>query len=440
MIWKSKQILAFSLVLMMLFSLVACGNASTDAGSNTAGSKTSSSTVQPQSQEVVLKVLNWGNLEEEAIFNEAIARFESAHPGVKVEQTITPVESWSNFIEKWITMSTSGNAPDLINIGLEGAQMALANNLILPLNEMIASDSEMDIRVKTFAKPLLEGFSKDGELYAVPNGSQTMVMYYNKAVFDAKNIEYPTENWTWDEFRQKAAALTFGEGDNKVYGFGLPIAYFQLTPWWVTNDAYPCTKDYSAPDLTNPNMVESLEFITGLVKDGISPDPKGVDIYSQFAAGKLAMVGAGRWVLNSWTSGGLRDFDCVQWPMNKKSGTVYGGAAWGIGSSTMNKELAFDLVKEFTSNETLAATASLGQQIPPTENLATDSKIMGTVPDSIGLLWEAVTNSTPVAAPTFFGDLEQATIRAIENAITGSASPADALAQAQTEVEAVIKK
>ena len=45
--------------------------------------------------------------------------------------------------------------------------------------------------------------------------------------------------------------------------------------------------------------------------------------------------------------------------------------------------------------------------MPPTESLATDTEIMGTTPDNIEGIWKAVTVASPVAAPTYFGDLEQ---------------------------------
>lgn len=73
---------------------------------------------------------------------EGLSREEIEH-GVEVEQTCVPVDSWSDFIQKWITMSTSGEAPDVINLGLEGAKMAVANDLLLPLDEIVAGDAEL---------------------------------------------------------------------------------------------------------------------------------------------------------------------------------------------------------------------------------------------------------------------------------------------------------
>lgn len=76
----------------------------------------SAATVVHAEDEVTLRVLNWGNTDEEKIANDAIARFNEENPNVKVEQTCVPVESWSDFIQKWITnvyfrRSTRRNQP-----------------------------------------------------------------------------------------------------------------------------------------------------------------------------------------------------------------------------------------------------------------------------------------------------------------------------------------
>ena len=79
----------------------------------------SAATIVHAEDEVTLRVLNWGNSDEEKIANDAIARFNEENPNVKVEQTCVPVESRSDFIQKWITMCTSGEAPDVISLDLE---------------------------------------------------------------------------------------------------------------------------------------------------------------------------------------------------------------------------------------------------------------------------------------------------------------------------------
>lgn len=426
---RMKRILAAVLACTMVLMLAACG------GKGSEEKKEESA----DSGKKILRVLNWGTAEEAQIAQDAIDRFTGNHSDVEVKQTTVPVDSWSDFIQKWISMTTSGETPDVINIGLEAARMAVENDLLLPLDEIVEGDEQLSKLKGEYAESLLNGFSVDGKLYGLPNGTQTMVMYYNKKMFDDAKIDYPKDGWTWDEFLEDAKKLT--KDDGSVYGYGLSSSYFQLTPWWSTNDAYPTTDDYSAPDLNSANMVEAVEFLNGMVEDKVTPDPISSDVYSMFASKQLAMVGAGRWCLNTWMDAGLTndDFDCVQWPVNKKEGSVYGGAAWCVSASTPEKDLAVDLLKELVSDEYLKANAAGGQQVPPTESLATDTEIMGTTPDNIMGIWKAVTIADPVAAPTFFGDIEQGLLRGLEEVFSGEKEPKAALDDAQAQVESAIK-
>ena len=416
-----KKLATLLLAGTVLVSTTACGGGETSGKQKDTGNK-------------VLRVLNWGNTEEEKIANEAIARFNENNPDVEVKQTCVPVTSWSDFIQKWITMSTSGEAPDVINIGLEAVQMAVSNDLLMPLDEIVSEDQDLSKVKEEYAPVLLDGFSVDDNLYGLPNGTQTMVMYYNKTMFDEAGLEYPKDGWTWDEFYEDAKKLT--KSDGSVYGFGLSSSYFQLTPWWSTNNTALVDENQN-PALNSKKMVESVEFLDKLVKEKVTPDPISSDVYTMFSSKQLAMVGAGRWVLNTWQDAGLTnaDFDCVQWPVNEKEGSVFGGAAWCISKNTENKELSIELLKSLVSEETLKAVAAGGQQVPRTESLATDTEIMGTTPDNIEGIWKAVTVASPVAAPTYFGDLEQTTLRCMEEVFSGGKDVQQALDDAQKEVE-----
>ena len=47
------------------------------------------------------------------------------------------------------------------------------------------------------------------------------MVYYNKNLFDAAGIAYPTADWTWDDFTEDAKALTLDtNGDGKMDQWG----------------------------------------------------------------------------------------------------------------------------------------------------------------------------------------------------------------------------
>lgn len=445
-----RRVISMLLCVSMLISLVACGNTTGDTANEATDSADTAQVTEAASEEkdltsevsnditATLRVLNWGDVAEETIANEAIARFNEKYPNVTVEQTCVPVNEWTDYITKWSTMITSGSAPDVVCIGFECTQMALDNQLLLPLNDLIDSDADLTNTVSQYTDAILSGCSDGDTIYGLPGGTQTMVMYYNKKIFDEKGVAYPKDGWTWDDFYETAKALTDGD----VYGYGLSSSYFQLTPWWVTNSAYPVSDDWSTPTVNSDGMVEAVTYLNKFVEEGLTPDPISSDVYTMFSQKQLAMVGAGRWCLNTWQDAGLTsdDFDCVQWPQNTQAGTVYGGSAWCIGSATEQAALSAELLKEFVSEETMTEVAAGGQQIPSLKSLATDSAIMGTVPDGIGELWNAVSTATVVPAPSFYGELNTTLLKALENVFSGAKTPEDALNEAQASLEQAVGK
>ena len=58
----------------------------------------------------------------------------------------------------------------------------------------------------------------DGNFYAVPFRSDFWVLYYNKDLFDAAGVEYPSNDLTMEDYDALARKMTSGSGDTKVYG------------------------------------------------------------------------------------------------------------------------------------------------------------------------------------------------------------------------------
>jgi len=437
----------FYLLLVVIFTIsmaflgISCKAAEEPAAEEPAAEEEAAE--EPVAEEpagVTLTVLNWGNPDEEKIYNEAIARFIEKHPNVKVDHSLTPVESWTTYIDKWVTLIASGTAPDVINIAIEGVHLAVEKGLLLSLDDYLEKDPEVAKLKDEIPQSILNGLSVNNNLYLMPNGSQTMAVYYNTRLFEEKGIQIP-ENWTWDDFLKIAQEMTYGEGEDKIYGFGQAWGFFQLSPWWTTNDAYPVTDDYSAPNLTDPKFIESISFVNDLInKYKVSPNPIGIDVYSQFSGGKLAMVGAGRWPLNAWREVGFEEFDLVPFPKNRSNSTVFGCAGWGIGSESANQELAWELIKEFESEQTLKETCALGQQIPVIESLVASDAFLVDIPKNVELLWEVMKDAKPVAAPPYFRDLEATFMRYLEMVIAGELTPEEAMEQANKEIEDVIKR
>jgi multiple sugar transport system substrate-binding protein len=80
----------------------------------------------------------------------------------------------------------------------------------------------------------IEGCTLDGKLYALPfesNTGNTNIIYYNKTMLQEKGVELPTDDWSWDDFVDKALAVN--DPDNRVFGVQINTAgnYYDLACW-----------------------------------------------------------------------------------------------------------------------------------------------------------------------------------------------------------------
>lgn len=381
-----------------------------------------------------LDVYNWGSADEAKIYDETFAAFSTEHPGVTVNDTVVPVTLWGDYVAKLATQVSAGNSPDLLNMAMEGTRLSQEKGLLEPLDEYLDSGTAAEL-VEKMPQALKDAYTIDGKLYEIPNGWQTMVMYINTDVFAERGIPIPDEDWTWDEFLEIAKELTF---DNTL-GFGLPWGFFQLQPWLLTNDAYAVTDDYSAPNLLDPKVVESVTFVRDLVQEHkVAPDPTSVDVYSQFAAGDFAMVGAGRWPIPGWSEAGFTSYKALPWPKQTSHTTVFGGAGWGISPDSANKELAWEAITSLIQPETIEGISDLGQQIPvyPGEGAVPEDKAAA---DALSILETRIDDAKPVPAPAWYDTLESVFMRHMESIVTGAVSVEDGLAAAQKEIEDSIK-
>lgn len=65
---------------------------------------------------------------------------------------------------------------------------------------------------------LENNYRADGALYGLPYRSDFWVLFYNKTLFDAAGVDYPTNDMTWEEYAALAEKMTQGDGIDKIYG------------------------------------------------------------------------------------------------------------------------------------------------------------------------------------------------------------------------------
>jgi len=379
-----------------------------------------------------LTLSNWGDPGDKAVYDAAIARFNQSYPNVKVVDNFTPITTWTEYVNKLVAAQAAGQAPDVINIALEGLRLGVSKEMFGSINHYLESDPAGAALAADIDPTLMKSLAVDGEQYLMPSTWNQMLIYYNTKMFKDAGIARPADNWTWDDFNTIAKKLTTGTGSSKVYGFGLPNFNFGLTPWLYSNGTSQLNSDWTASNLTDAKVAASYQYAADLVKNGQAPAPKGADPYQLFPAGKVAMTGAGHWVVGGFLKAGFKDWDILPWPTGTTQGTVFGSSGFGISPSSQSKDLAWELIKVLDSQETQMAWVKIGAGNPASKTAAQSPEFLA-FPAHADLYYGALAYATPVAAPTVFNVLDPSVSRAFDEILAGQ-DASGALSTADKEV------
>ncbi len=72
-----------------------------------------------------------------------------------------------------------------------------------------------------YCKLICDDCHRTALLFSVRGLQDGAILYYNKDLFDDAGIDYPTDDWTWDDLEAAALAMTKDVDGEHQYGFGM---------------------------------------------------------------------------------------------------------------------------------------------------------------------------------------------------------------------------
>ena len=129
-----------------------------------------------------------------------------------------------------------------------------------------------------------------------------------------------------------AKALTVKGADGAVsqFGYEVPNQNFFVQPWFFSNGTSALSEDWSASNMLDPKVAESLQFLHDLIHvDGVSPIPGKDTMDNQFFAGQVAMISRGHWIVQSAKRANL-NMDIAIPPTKESDTTVIGFGGYAV--------------------------------------------------------------------------------------------------------------
>ena len=361
----------------------------------------------------------------------AMSGFEDIYKtcATKAGATVKAVHiAGASLIQKVLQQASSKTLPDVLMLDNPDVQQIAETGALAPLKNFGIKAPEGDV------PSVVEAGTYKGELYGLAPVINSIALYYNKDLLDAAGVTPPK---TWDEL--KAAAKKLTDSSKGQYGFAMSNinnyeGTWQFLPFFWTNGG-------NEKDIATPQAAQALQLDVDLLNDGSmsksSLNWTQGDVNNQFIAKKAAMMINGPWQLPALNATKGLNFDSVPIPVrtsDQKIVSPLGGETFNVTNTGDKAKMAAAAkiveclntpenqlkIAEFSGNvpadETSAATYAKSH--PQVESFVETVKTARARTAELGPKW-------PVAATAIY--------TAVQTALTGKASPADALKQAQTQ-------
>jgi multiple sugar transport system substrate-binding protein len=377
-----------------------------------------------------------GDPAELAAYQSLVAAFEEAHPEIDVE--LIHIPSDSDYRARLGADVAAGDPADVVLINYRRYAPFAAMGALEPLAPYLRQSdliSESD-----FFDTAVEPFKWRGRLMCIPQNISSLVVYYDRALFDAAGVPYPQDDWTWDDFLATAEALTRdtdGDGQVDQYGLGTEVSIFRLAPFvWSNGGELVVLESGSRPirlALDSRAAREAVQWfvelqtVHGVVPDALAETAESSE--SRFLNGRLAMyLDSRRETPTARAVDGL-DWDVTALPTGVQPAGILHSDAYCMTATTEDKDAAWTFIEFANSPVGQSIVAESGRTVPSlVEVAASDAFLDPSAAPANSAVWlETADRLRTVPVMATWIDIEEIVGDELERAFYGQATVDEAI-------------
>ncbi|MEU6171524.1 sugar ABC transporter substrate-binding protein [Streptantibioticus parmotrematis] len=274
----SRTLSATAAVLALAATATACGGGSTTGGGDDSSPKTLTYWASNQGANIGV---------DQKVLGPELAKF-TKQTGIKVKLEVIP---WSDLLNRILAATSSGQGPDVLNIGNTWSASLQATGALLPFNA--TNFAAVGGKDKFTASALAATGAAGKDPAAVPLYSLSYALYYNKKLFQQAGISAPPT--TWDQLVADGKKLT-GDGHYGLAEEGSSLAENAHHAFVLGEQHGADFFDSSGkPQFTTPQAVAAVkQYIDFMAADHIvapgDAEYSANQSVTDFATGKAAML------------------------------------------------------------------------------------------------------------------------------------------------------
>lgn len=395
----------------------------------------------------------------DTLFKDAKKDFEAANQGTTVD--LQPIEANDDDYGTKLSLAlrSAETAPDVFYEDTFKVRSDVDAGYLLKLDSYLEKWADWKL-YNDAAKAA--GTADDGGIYAVPLGTDTRAIWYNKTVLQKAGITVPWQPRSWDEIldaarKMKAAdpsLVPFSMYAGKATGEGTVMQSFYELLYGTDSELYDQQEKKWV--VGSQGFKDSLAFLKTLYDEGLAVTPaEALDanvwkkVFGEWLPkGKMGATVEGSYTPSFWQKGGnyewagyAEDMGVAKFPTQRgqEPGGVSMSGGWtlAVGADSKNPDLAFKFLSEALSKKNSLAFTVSGSQIAVRTDVAAEAEYLAANPfvkDVSELV--SVTHYRPATAD--YPRISAAVQVATEAVITGALSPQQAAAQYDKTVKDLV--
>jgi multiple sugar transport system substrate-binding protein len=420
----------------LVLLLAACGQAApqTPAAPTAPAIASTTSAAAPAAPAAQVSFMIFGDPAEKAAYDSLVSAFEQRNPSIDVE--LIHIPSQNDYRTRLGADFAAGTPADIVLINYRRYAALAAKGVLEPLGPYLAESSVL--KEGDFYPEALAPFYWAGKLMCIPQNLSSLVVYYNKNLFDQAGVAYPRADWNWDDFLATAKALTKdtdGDGTIDQHGLGTEASIFRVAPFiWqnggnlVDNPAAPTKLALDTPAARQAiQWFADLQVVYHVAPDRIQEQAEASE--SRFQNGRLGMfLNSRRGVPTYRTISGF-DWDVAPLPQGRQRAGILHSDAYCMPSVSKQKTATWAFIEFANSAEGQTIVARSGRTVPSLKAVAESPAFLdpSVKPQSSRVFLDVIPYIRGVPVMESWVDIEDTVGKEIERAFYGEATVDEAI-------------
>jgi multiple sugar transport system substrate-binding protein len=371
-----------------------------------------------------------------------VDQYNAMNTGIHVN--LDYIGSNDHALEKLTVALNAGEQPDITyQYGTSMPQIATAPG-VLDLTDKV---KDPNFNWDDFSEGARQAATVNDQVFGIPALIDNLAIVYNKDLFQQAGVDEPTADWTWDDFRAAAKALT--DPSKQQYGFAFPIDASEDTVWHYDAMLWEAGGDILNADNTQAafNSDAGVTALTALQDMAVTDKSVFLDqqntgkIDQLFNAGKIAMDVTGPWALSGYPD---INYGVQIMPMfdGGSHATIAGPDMWVLFDNDGHGEAAWQFMQWFTAAEQVKQDSMESGHLPIRNSVVQEPGFVDEFDKKFpgeGLFAENLQNVTK-ARPviTTYDQISRIMGEAVVKVMLGQGDPKSTLDDAAAQVNQVL--